>query len=116
MKKVSGFIAMEESNRIEFKRELTDTLEKEVIAFLNYRDGGIIYIGIDDKTKEPVELPDINILQLKIKDRIKNNISPSTMGLFDVSVETQAGKSILKITIASGSEKQGHLMNPLLSK
>jgi ATP-dependent DNA helicase RecG len=33
---------MQESNRIEFKRELTDALEKEVIAFLNYRDGGII--------------------------------------------------------------------------
>ena len=38
----------QESNRIEVKRELTDGLEKEVIAFLNYRDGGIIYIGIDD--------------------------------------------------------------------
>ena len=38
---------MTETNRIEFKRELTDKLdiEKEVIAFLNYREGGIIYIG-----------------------------------------------------------------------
>ena len=37
---------MTESNRIEFKRELTDELdlEKEVIAFLNYKEGGIIYI------------------------------------------------------------------------
>ena len=35
---------MTETNRIEFKRELTDKLdiEKEVIAFLNYREGGII--------------------------------------------------------------------------
>ena len=32
-----------ESNRIEYKRELADSLEKEVIAFLNYRDGGCIY-------------------------------------------------------------------------
>ena len=36
-----------ESNRIEYKRELTDGLEKEVIAFLNYHDGGLIYIGVD---------------------------------------------------------------------
>jgi len=36
-----------ESNRIEYKQELSNGLEKEVIAFLNYRDGGIIYIGID---------------------------------------------------------------------
>jgi hypothetical protein len=36
-----------ENNRIEYKRELTDGLEKEVIAFLNYHDGGLIYIGVD---------------------------------------------------------------------
>ncbi|KAF5411164.1 MAG: hypothetical protein C5S47_04750 [Candidatus Methanogasteraceae archaeon] len=35
---------MEESNRIELKRELTHSLEKAVIAFLNYREGGYIYI------------------------------------------------------------------------
>ncbi len=39
---------MKETNRIEFKRELTDDLEKEVIAFLNYREDGKIYIGITD--------------------------------------------------------------------
>jgi len=38
---------MTETNRIEYKRELSDGLEKEVIGFLNYREGGIIYIGID---------------------------------------------------------------------
>ena len=35
---------MTESNRIEYKQELIDGLEKEVIAFLNYREGGIIYL------------------------------------------------------------------------
>ena len=41
---------MSESNRIEYKRELTKDLdlEKEVIAFLNYHEGGIIFIGIDN--------------------------------------------------------------------
>ncbi len=32
---------MTESNRIEYKRQLTEKLEKEVVAFLNYQDGGI---------------------------------------------------------------------------
>lgn len=36
-----------ETNRIEYKQELTDDLEKEVIAFLNYHEGGLIYIGIN---------------------------------------------------------------------
>ena len=38
---------MTETNRIELKQQLTDSLEKEVIAFLNYKEGGAIYIGID---------------------------------------------------------------------
>ncbi len=37
---------MKESNRIELKRKLTDSLEKEVVAFLNYREGGYIHIGV----------------------------------------------------------------------
>lgn len=32
----------------EFKRELTDSLEKEVVAFLNSARGGDIYIGVED--------------------------------------------------------------------
>ena len=40
---------MTETNRIEYKRGLTSELdiEKEVVAFLNYKEGGYIYIGID---------------------------------------------------------------------
>lgn len=33
---------MTESHRTEFKRQLTDTLEKEVVAFLNAKQGGEI--------------------------------------------------------------------------
>ena len=40
---------MSETYRIEYKRELTPELdiEKEVVAFLNYKEGGYIYFGID---------------------------------------------------------------------
>ncbi|MBQ7062429.1 MAG: ATP-binding protein, partial [Bacteroidales bacterium] len=77
---------MTETNRIEFKRELTDELdlEKEVVAFLNYKEGGIIYIGID-KTGTPVGVDDLDGTMLKIKDRIRNNVAPSPLGLFDVT-------------------------------
>jgi hypothetical protein len=61
---------MTESNRIEFKRQLTDTLEKEVVAFLNAKQGGEIYIGVDDLSQKPIRLTDLDDLQLKIKDRI----------------------------------------------
>ena len=97
---------MIETNRIEFKRELTDDLdiEKEVIAFLNYKEGGYIYIGIDKEGHTVgVDAPDS--CMLKLKDRIKNNISPSALGLFDIATETKDGKSIVKVTVASGMDK-----------
>ena len=100
---------MQESNRIEFKRELSDSLEKEVVAFLNYRDGGAIYIGIDDNSKDVVGIKNIDQVQLKIKDRIKNNILPSTLGLFDVIHKNKDLKDIIKITIASGTDKPYYL-------
>ena len=37
-----------EDQHIEFKRQLSNTLEKEAIAFLNSRDGGAIVIGVAD--------------------------------------------------------------------
>ena len=97
---------MTETNRIEFKRELTDDLdiEKEVIAFLNYKEGGYIYIGIDNEG-HTAGVDDPDGCMLKLKDRIKNNISPSAMGLFDIATETKDGKSIVKVTVASGMDK-----------
>ena len=97
---------MSETNRIEYKRQLTKELdlEKEVIAFLNYHEGGIVYIGIDNQG-DTYGVSDIDGDMLKIKDRIKNNIQPSCMGLFDVSSDIKDDQDIIKITLASGSEK-----------
>ncbi len=35
---------LQENSRTEFKSELNDKLEKEVVAFLNNKEGGILYI------------------------------------------------------------------------
>lgn len=66
---------MPESQHLEYKRELTDTLEKEVVAFLNHRDGGQIHLGISD-AGEVLGLQNPDADQLKIKDRLKQNIHP----------------------------------------
>ena len=97
---------IEETNRVEFKRELTADLdlEKEVVAFLNYKEGGIIYIGIDDNGI-PVGVDDIDGTMLKIKNRIRSNVAPSPLGLFDVSAEEMEGVRVIRIFLASGSEK-----------
>ncbi|MEA4852425.1 MAG: ATP-binding protein, partial [Paludibacter sp.] len=104
-----------ENNRIEYKQQLTDGLEKEAIAFLNYNEGGIMYIGIH-KTGKPIGVDNIDGDMLKIKDRLKNNIMPSCMGLFDVEVENIESKDVIKITFASGPEKPYYLKKHGLSE
>lgn len=85
---------MDKENREEFwnikennRTELHDKLEKEIVAFLNNREGGVLYIGLDDDGKR-VGVPDLDGTQLKIADRNKNNILPSTLGLFDIVSDT----------------------------
>mgnify|MGYP003476158414 CR=1 FL=1 len=56
-----------ETNRIENKEQLNEEFEQEVIAFLNYKEGGIIYIGIN-KNGQAVGIKDIDLTQLQIKD------------------------------------------------
>lgn len=95
---------MLETNRVEYKRELTSDLEKEVVAFLNYKEGGVLYIGVTDNGNI-VGLVHPDRDALKIKDRLKTNIGPSCLGLFDVINQVRDKKEIPKIIIASGPEK-----------
>ena len=106
---------MTATNRIEYKQNLTDDLEKEVVAFLNYREGGIIYIGID-KYGMLVGVSHLDELQLKIKDRLKHNIKHSCMGLFDVITEKREDKDIIKVIVASGSEKPYYIAKKGMSE
>ena len=93
-----------ESNRIEYKRELNDKLERSIVAFLNTNEGGLIYIGIDDDGKS-IGVSNIDLVQRQIVDRIKNNLSPSVLGLFDVVVEKVDDVPVIKIIVSSGMEK-----------
>ncbi|HCX62593.1 MAG TPA: transcriptional regulator, partial [Clostridiales bacterium] len=95
---------MNESNRIELKKELNDSLEKEIVGFLNYNEGGELYIGIDDNSNV-VGVENSDDIQKRVVDRVKENIYPSTMGLFDVTTLKKEGKDIIKVVISSGPEK-----------
>ena len=97
-----------ETNRFENKEQLNEDFEQEVIAFLNYKEGGIIYVGIN-KNGQVVGVENTDLTQLQIKDRIKNNIQPSTLGLFDVTVEIIDNKEVIKVIISSGTEKPYYL-------
>ena len=95
---------LQESSRLEFKSVLNDKMEKEIVAFLNNKEGGILYIGVND-LGHPVGVDDLDGTQLKIAERIQNNILPSTLGLFDVLVENIENVPVIKVIISSGTEK-----------
>lgn len=60
---------------------------------------------------------DVDATQLKIADCIKNNILPSTMGLFDNVTEMIENVPFIKIIVSSGLEKSYYVrrqgMSPL---
>ena len=93
---------MNETEIIEFKERLNDKFEKEIVGFLNTARGGALYIGVDDNGK-PVGVDDIDEVELQIKDRIKNNISPSALGLFEIV--TPPSNDHIQIIVSGGSQR-----------
>jgi predicted HTH transcriptional regulator len=95
---------MQETNRIEYKRELNDRFERAVVSFLNYSGGGEILIGIDNDGSV-YGVTDTDTAQLQIVDRIRNNIRPQTLGLFDVVLTQIDGKDVIRVIVSCGQQR-----------
>ena len=94
---------MFENEMTELKEKLNEGLEREVVSFLNTH-GGSVFIGIaDDGTVVGVDNPDL--VQKEIKDRIKNNISPSTLGLFEIMTTEIEEKICIQIIVSGGKQR-----------
>jgi predicted HTH transcriptional regulator len=94
----------QENNRIEFKSELSDRFERAVVGFLNYPGGGEIIIGVDDNGNA-VGVEDCDAQQLMIVDRIRNNIRPQVLGLFDVVQDQIDGKDVIRVIVSCGQQR-----------
>lgn len=94
---------MYESNNVEFKSEINEKLEKEVVGFLN-SNGGHIYLGMGDDGAI-IGFDDIDQAQLLTMDRIKDKIAPSPIGFFEIIPEEKEGKKIIHVIVAQGNEK-----------
>lgn len=97
-----------EDYRTEFKENINDKLEKEIIGFLN-AEGGNLYLGVNNVGQTVGIEGDIDEIQLQIKDKIKNNILPSTLGLYDIKVINDNGKNVININVASGNQTPYYL-------
>lgn len=82
-----------ENEKTELKRELNDSFEKEVCAFLNTLGRQILIVIEDDG--EVCGIENADKIALIITDKIKNNILPSAKGLFTVEIKTRSIKILL---------------------
>ena len=97
-------MSLAETDNIEYKRQITDDVEKAVVGFLN-SSGGQLYIGIDDDGSIH-GLDNYDEVVRSFTDRVKNNVSPSALGLFSVSPKKNENDEVyLEIRIAGGFEK-----------
>ena len=98
---------MQESNTVEFKREFTPELNKEVVAFAN-TDGGKTYIGIEDDGRI-CGVEDADAVMLACINHIRNTIRPDPIGMVRCTVRSMEGKSVVELEVGKGSASPYYL-------
>ena len=91
-----------ESETVELKRTLTKDLAKEVVAFLNTRNG-TIYIGVDDKGNI-LGVSNIDKTMREIRDIIRDQILPTTEGLCIIGSLLEDDKMVISVKVNKGSK------------
>jgi len=91
-----------ESEKVELKEKYTDTICKEIVAFLN-TDGGDIIIGVKDNGSV-VGVDNIDETLRKISDIITNQIEPNPQNDISSEVRFDKGKTLLYIHVSKGTK------------
>ena len=97
-----------ENEQTEYKRELTNGLTKEVLAFINTQ-GGSIYIGVNDDGSI-TGVTDSDQTMLRIASMLRDSIHPDAMMFVSIQAEQKEDKDIIHLTISSGTNKPYYLI------
>lgn len=89
-----------ETEKTELKQKLTDTLVKEIVAFLN-TDGGTIYIGVDDSGKV-CGIDKLDESLKKTADIIESQILPDARDFVELGTKYIDYKHIIEIKVNKG--------------
>lgn len=100
-------LGCKESEIVEFKEVISDSVLKTIIAFAN-GEGGTIYIGIDD-LGHAIGLDDIDNQLLKLTSMMKDSIRPDLLMLVKTTIEHIESKEILKVTVQKGPQRPYYL-------
>lgn len=82
-----------ESEILELKKELTDDIIKEIIAFANTK-GGQIIIGVE-YDGELVGVKDSKLICEKLSSKTNDNIKPSISGLISIKIMEEKNKQLI---------------------
>ena len=91
-----------ESETTELKRTLNKDFAKEVVAFLNTRDG-VIYIGVDDNGKV-LGVTNTDKTMREVRDIIRDQILPSTEGLCEIGSLLEGDKMVVSVKVSKGTK------------
>ena len=89
-----------ETDKVELKEKINDSLPKEIESFLN-SDGGIVYIGISDNG-DVIGVDNLDMALRTISDIISDQIEPNAIDCVKPEVEFVDNKSIIKVIIKKG--------------
>lgn len=89
-----------ESEVVELKARFSDTICKDIVAFLN-TNGGDLIIGVDDNGNV-VGVDSIDETSKKISDIIADQIEPSPQSLITTEIRYDEGKSLLAVHVQKG--------------
>jgi len=92
---------IEETNRIEFKRELD--IEKEVVAFLNYREGGINNFEFGDNYVRMIVPYSWVDEPPKVTGKVTNKVTGKMTGKVTGKVTEKTSDKILRLITANPS-------------
>lgn len=93
-----------ESESIEYKVKLNDGIYKEIIAFAN-TDGGIIYVGVDDKGNV-TGLDNVDEVYTRATNGIRDAIRPDITMFVRYALRSD---NTIEITVQEGSSKPYYL-------
>lgn len=99
---------LKETESVEFKRELNESIKKELIAFANTY-GGEIYIGIDDDGKI-IGLDNAKQDLEAVSNIIRDSVKPDLALLTSVKIVKIEGKEVIKIEVLKGTKRPYHLI------
>jgi ATP-dependent DNA helicase RecG len=95
---IKAILAQEESKTVEFKESLDSTVKiiRTVVAFANTA-GGMIIIGVKDKTKEVIGIKNILLEEERLSNVIADSIEPLLIP--DIEIVTYDDKELLVIKV-----------------